>query len=140
MSSSKPHLHDPHCRISSVVPVKLPLILPEYLELKVLLAPLICTPVIPVVWFAVVLSGRGSQEEYRTWAEQVESLGRADPGGRVEKCAPFALTAVGPERETATQLITMMIALLAATRIAKAVLLLASECGDRITTYFFRFD
>ena len=65
MSSSMPHLQALHCRIWFVVPVKLPLIL-ELIEVGMPRIPTLA----PGVWFAVLLSGRGSQSEDVTFPAQ----------------------------------------------------------------------
>ncbi|MFY0522293.1 hypothetical protein ACN28I_03445 [Archangium gephyra] len=85
MSSSRPHLHAPHWRISSVVPVKSPSILPAKLALNSSLAPSMRTPGLPRVWLAVALPGRGSHEERRTRPAHSAPEGSSEPGGSVPK-------------------------------------------------------
>ncbi len=72
MSSSMPHLHAVHSMISSVVPVKLPV---------TRASPLTAAP---LVWFGTLLIGRRSAIG-RTCAAHAASVGKAAPGGRVEK-------------------------------------------------------
>ena len=74
MSSSMPHLHAAHWMISSVVPVKLPVI-----------RGLSTSGCAPVVWLAVALDGRIS-EVGRTAAVHCASVGSDAPTGRVAKC------------------------------------------------------
>src|SRR5215467_392250 len=85
MSSSRPHLHAPHCTISSVVPVNAPSTREPSWLMNPALDPLTCTPVIPTVWLAASLSGRHSAAA-RT--RDAQSLGSAEPGGRVAKYPP----------------------------------------------------
>src|SRR5262249_32132703 len=79
MSSSIPHLQAPHCRISSVVPVKLPVTRAYSGAGGLEGAPN------PLVWFAAAFSGRTSLAA-RTRAAHSASLGNGDPGGSVAKC------------------------------------------------------
>src|SRR3954453_11550852 len=82
-----PHLHAVHWMISSVVPVKLPVIGCPSTGVAV---PAEMTP---LVWLAVLLIARRSAAG-RTWVEHVASDGSAVPGANVLKC-PLAGTVVG---------------------------------------------
>ena len=88
MLSEIPHLHAAHWKISSVVPVKLPVIRGLYVCWNVAsyagsLASV--TGCFGFVLFACVLSERGSHGERCTRAAHVASDGSAAPGGRVWK-------------------------------------------------------
>src|SRR5205823_14825737 len=85
-----PHLHAVHCRISSVVPVKLPVMrlrrLSEFVSIPIKgfqgCKFAICA-VVGTWWFAVLLSRRGSNEDLVMYTAHVVSTGNALPGGRV---------------------------------------------------------
>src|SRR5689334_21492265 len=88
MLESKPHLQAAHRRISSVVPVKLPVIcLRSASALGSMpiaephgFIPAICAAV-GTREFAALLAGRGSHGDRWTRDAQVASLGNAGPGG-----------------------------------------------------------
>src|SRR5215217_5544532 len=75
-SSSKPHLHDAHWMISSVVPTKFPVTLAYRRSFD--------RPATPRVWFWTTLMARTSAAG-RTRAAHSASLGSGDVGGSVVK-------------------------------------------------------
>src|SRR5690349_4875829 len=95
VSSSMPHLQAAHCKISSVVPLKLPVtraaiwVLARGSPLRKLLDSCWLPRVALKVAFTRLFSGRRL-----TAAAHAASLGSADPGGRVAKCWPDTGVAV----------------------------------------------
>src|SRR4051812_1878023 len=91
MLSAMPHLHAAHWMISSVVPVKSPVMRGSYLAFHVgsnasLAAR--CTGPLGLAWFCVSLSDRGSHGARCTRCAHVASDGRGAPGAEVVKYPP----------------------------------------------------
>jgi hypothetical protein len=79
--------------ISSVVPVKLPVMRGLYVEFHAVVHDENRASVFGcggTVWFATVFSGRGSHDDRRTRAAHSASDGNADPAGVIEKYPPAA--------------------------------------------------
>jgi hypothetical protein len=79
--------------ISSVVPVKLPVMRGLYVEFHAVVHDPNFASVFGcggTVWFATVFSGRGSHDDRRTRAAHSASDGNADPAGVIEKYPPAA--------------------------------------------------
>src|SRR5579862_8943229 len=88
MLSAMPHLHAAHWMISSVVPVKSPVMRVSYLSFHVESNAVLfarCTGPSGLAWFWASLSGRGSHGERCTRAAHSASVGSAEPGGSVLK-------------------------------------------------------